>query len=220
MNRLHQTDPEQATGKTKELFAAVHGRLGKIPNLMRVFANSPAVLEGYLNFSGALMHGALTAKLREQLALAISEINGCDYCLSAHTLSSGKVGLGPDDVRAARMGSAINDKSDAALKFARAVALERGQVSDAEVQAARSAGLSDAELVEIVAQVALNTLTNYTNNVARTILDFPPVKAGQLDFPTPNANNTPSVRSGDAQHRSGAEVQEGPDRWIPAVSQK
>ena len=183
MNRIHQTDPEQATGKTKDLFAEVQARLGKVPNLMRVFANSPVVLEGYLNFSGALMHGALSTKLREQLALAIGEINGCDYCLSAHTLRSAKVGLGPDDIRAARLGSAINDKSDAALKFARAVALERGQVSDAEVQAARSAGLTDAELVEIVAHVALNTLTNYTNNVARTILDFPAVKAGQIDLP-------------------------------------
>ena len=183
MNRIHQTDPARATGKAKELFEAVQARLGSVPNLMRVFGNSPAALEAYLNFSGALMHGVLSAKLREQLALAIGEINGCDYCLSAHTLSGGKVGLGPDDIAAARRSSAINDKSDAALKFARAVALQRGQIADADIHAARSAGLNDAELVEIVQHVALNTLTNYTNNVARTVLDFPPVKAGEIGAP-------------------------------------
>ena len=174
--------PEQATGKTKELFAAVQARLGKVPNLMRVFANSPAALEGYLNFSGALMRGSLTAKLREQLALAIGEINGCGYCLSVHTLSGGKAGLSAEDILAARRSSAVDDKSDAALKFARTVALSRGQIADAELQAARGAGLNDAEIVEIIQHVALNTLTNYTNNVARTVLDFPEVKPGEFEF--------------------------------------
>jgi len=191
MNRLHQTDPGQATGKAKQLFDAVESRLGFVPNLMRVFGNSPAALEAYLNFSGALMRGVLSTKLREQLALAIGEINGCDYCLSAHTLSGAKAGLGPDDIRAARRGSALNDKSDAALKFARAVALERGHIADADLQAARSAGLTEAELVEIVQHVALNTLTNYTNNVARTVVDFPEVKAGEFE---------PSTAAAGASH--------------------
>jgi uncharacterized peroxidase-related enzyme len=182
MNRIYQTDPSQATGQTAQLFDAVRARLGFVPNLMRVFGNSPAALEAYLNFSGALMHGVLSAKLREQIALAVSEINGCGYCLSAHTLSSGKVGLGPDDIIAARRGSALNDKSNAALNFARAVALERGHVADGDLQAARRAGLNDAEIVEIVGHVALSTLANFTNNVARTVLDFPEVKPGELEF--------------------------------------
>jgi uncharacterized peroxidase-related enzyme len=194
MNRIHQTDPTEATGQTRQLFEAVQARLGFIPNLMRVFGNSAAALEGYLGLSGALQRGALSAKLREQIALAISEINGCDYCLSAHTLSGGKVGLGPDDIRAARQGMALNDTSDAALKFARAVALQRGQIADTDLQAARRAGLNDGELVEIVAHVALNTLTNYTNNVARTVLDFPAVKAGEFERRrAESTTNTPSA---------------------------
>jgi len=186
MNRLHQTDPAQATGKTKQLFDAVQARLGKVPNLMRVFANSPVGLEAYMDFSGALLRGVLPAKLREQIALAVSEINGCDYCLSAHTLSGAKAGLSEEDILEARRSSAANDKSDAALKLARAVALQRGQISDSELQNARSAGLNDAEIVEVIQHVALSTLTNYTNNVARTVLDFPPVKAGELE-PAPVA---------------------------------
>jgi len=180
MNRLHQTDPAQATGKTKELFDAVQARMGKVPNLTRVLANSPAAFEAYLNFSGTLMRGVLPAKLRESIALAVGEIHGCGYCLSAHTLSGGRAGLSQEDILAARRSSAADPKFDAALKLARAITLQRGHISDTDLQTARSASLSDAEIVEIIQHVALNTLTNYTNNVARTVLDFPEVKPGDL----------------------------------------
>ncbi len=181
MNRIHQIDPATATGKTQQLFAAVKGKLGMVPNLVRVFGNSTAALEGYLGLSGALAGGVLPAKLREQIALAVGEINGCGYCLSAHTLLGGEAGLGQDDILAARRATAANDKSDAALKFARAVTLQRGHIADSDLQAARSAGLDDAEIVEVVGQVALNILTNYTNNVARTVIDFPEVKVGEFE---------------------------------------
>ncbi len=181
MNRIHQIDPAQATGKTKQLLDAVKGKLGLVPNLVRVLGNSPAALEGYLGLNGALTGGALPAKLREQIALAVGEINGCGYCLSAHTLLGGKAGLSRDEIISARRSTAVNDKSDAALKFARAVTLQRGHLADSDLQAARSAGLNDAEIVEVVQHVALNILTNYTNNVARTVIDFPEVKPGALE---------------------------------------
>jgi AhpD family alkylhydroperoxidase len=85
MARLRAIDPDEATGKTKELFDAIQSKLGVVPNMMRTMGNSPALLEGYLNLSGALAHGALGAKNGELLALAISEKNSCDYCVSAHT---------------------------------------------------------------------------------------------------------------------------------------
>jgi uncharacterized peroxidase-related enzyme len=177
MNRIHQIDPGTATGKTKQLLDTVQRRFGFVPNLMRVFGNSAAALDGYLGFSGAAASGSLPAKLREQLALAVGEINGCEYCLSAHTASASRAGLAADDIVAARRSSASDPKADAVLKFARAVTLQRGHVSNAELQAARSAGLNDAELVEIIQHVALNTLTNYTNNVAATVVDFPKAKS-------------------------------------------
>lgn len=181
MNRLHQVDPAQTTGKTRELFDATQSRLGKIPNLMRVFANSPAAFEAYVNFSGALSRGLLPLKLREAIALAVSEINGCGYCLSAHTLSGARAGLSQEDILAARRSTATDDKFDTALKLARAVALQRGHIAGDDLQNARAAGLNDAEIVEIIQHVALNTLTNYTNNVAKTVLDFPEVKPGELE---------------------------------------
>lgn len=181
MNRIHQTDPATSTGKAGQLFTAVQGKLGFVPNLMRVLGNSPAALEGYLNLSGALAGGVLAPRLREQIALAVGEINGCGYCLSAHTLLGGKAGLTAGEILAARQSSAADSKSDAVLKLARAVTLQRGMIADAELQAARAAGLSDAEIVEVVQHVALNILTNYTNNVAQTVIDFPEVAPGELE---------------------------------------
>ena len=180
MNRIQQIDPVDATGKTQQLFTAVQGQLGFVPNLMRVLGNSPAALGGYLSLSGALAGGVLSAQLREQIALAVAEINGCGYCLSAHTLLGGKAGLSADDVLAARRLTATNGKSDAALKLARAVTLQRGHLADSDLHAARSANLNDAEIIEVVQHVALNILTNYTNSVARTVIDFPEVKPGEL----------------------------------------
>jgi uncharacterized peroxidase-related enzyme len=179
MNRVPPIDPALATGKTQQLFTAVKGKLGFVPNLMRVLGNSPAALEGYLGFSSTLAGGALSPRLREQIALVVAEINGCGYCLSAHTVLGGKAGLSPDEVLEARRVCATDEKSGAALKFARAVTLQRGHVADCELQAARAAGLGEAEIVEVVLHVALNVLTNYTNNVARTAIDFPEVKPGE-----------------------------------------
>lgn len=166
---------------SRPMLEGVQKTLGFVPNLMGTIANSPAALEGYLSLSGALGKGVLPAKLREQIALAIAEINGCGYCLSAHTLLGGKAGLTADEILSARKSVSADTKSAAVLKLARAITLQRGLIADSEQQAARSAGLSDAEIIEVVAHVALNILTNYTNNLAQTTIDFPEVKPGQLE---------------------------------------
>lgn len=178
MNRITQLDPAQATGRTKQLFDGIQAKLGLVPNLFRVFGNSTAALEGYLNFSGALASGVLSAQVREQIALAVAEINFCGYCLSAHTYIGGKVGLNDKEIADARHAAAASEKTDAILKLARSIIVQRGEVSDADFQAARQAGVGDAEIVETVANVALNILTNYLNHVARTVVDFPEVKPG------------------------------------------
>ncbi len=176
MNRIPAIDPVNATGPVAGLFTAVKAKLGVVPNLMRTFAQSPAVFEGYLGFTGALAKGVLPARTREQLALAISEANGCDYYLSAHTMLGRGAGLTPEGIEAARRGAAEDPKVDALLRFARDVVETRGAVSDESLAAVRAAGASDAEIVEVVAHVAANVLTNYTNNVARTTIDFPRAK--------------------------------------------
>lgn len=175
--RITPVDPAQATGKARALLDAVQAKLGLTPNLMRTMAISPAVLEGYLHLSGALSGGTLSARVREQVALTVAEVNACDYCLSAHAAIGKMVGLTGQDIASARSGVASEAKADAALKFARAVVELRGQVSDADVQKAQAAGLTDGEVLELVANVALNVLTNYLNHVAGTAIDFPRVTA-------------------------------------------
>lgn len=175
MPRLNAIDPQEATGKTKELLDGVQAKFGMVPNLMRTFANSPAALAGYLNFSGALGGGLLNAKLREQIALTVADANSCEYCLSAHTAIGKLVGLNENELVASRHAGSTDAKTDAALKFAHQLVVKRGEVLDSEVQAVRAAGYSDGEITEIVANVALNILTNYFNHVAQTVVDFPKV---------------------------------------------
>jgi AhpD family alkylhydroperoxidase len=146
------------------------------PNMMKTMAQSPAVLEAYLNFSGALAGGTLSGKLREQIALIAAEVNGCGYCASAHTAIGKMVGLDEAAISSAREGNAINAKDDAALKFARTLIVNRGQTSDADLRAVKEAGFTGGEVGEIVANVALNVFTNYFNETAQTEVDFPAIE--------------------------------------------
>lgn len=175
MPRLQALDPAATTGKTHALLEAVGKKLGLVPNMMRTMANSPSVLEGYLGISGALGGGRLPAKLREQIALAVAEANACEYCLAAHSLLGKNAGLAAAEIVSARRGDAPDPRVRAAIRFALTVLESRGGVSDAELERVRGAGFGDGEIAEIVAHVALNTLTNYLNRVADTEVDFPKV---------------------------------------------
>ena len=173
MSRIIALDPVTATGKTAELFTAVKSKLGVVPNLMRTFGHSPAALEAYLGFKATLGTGILSAKVREQIALTVAEINACDYCLAAHSLMGKGAGLTGDAIFAARRAESDDRKVEALLKFTAVVVEWRGMVSDDALAAVREAGISDAEIIETVAHVALNILTNYTNHVAQPVVDFP-----------------------------------------------
>lgn len=176
MSRIAIPALDQIPAASRPLLAAVHRQLGVTPNLMTMVGNSPAGLEGYLSLSGALSKGSLGGPLRERIALAVAEFNDCEYCLAAHTyLGKNLAKLSDDEIGAARAGRSGDARADAALRFAHSVAAERGRVSDADLAALKAAGFDDAATVEIVLEVALNILTNYVNNVARTTLDFPQV---------------------------------------------
>jgi uncharacterized peroxidase-related enzyme len=178
MTRLTALNPEEVTGKTKDLFNAVHAKLGVVPNMMRTMGNSPAVLEGYLNLSGALSHGKLSAKTGELIALAVSESNSCDYCLAAHTFIGEKlVKADPEVLHNARTGNAADEKTAGILQFAKTLISKNGLVNDQDVASVRNAGATDAEISEIIAHVGLNVFTNYFNNTANTEIDFPVVQA-------------------------------------------
>lgn len=178
MSRLNIPTVEQSPEASKPLLDAVKKQLGVVPNMMKLIGNSPSALEGYLSLNGAVAKGKLSGQLREQIALATAEFNGCDYCLSAHSyLGTNVAKLSGDEIDAARNGHSSDAQADAALRFARKVAESHGRVSDADLALLRIAGFDDAAVIEIVVNVALNVLTNYVNNVAQTDIDFPKVSA-------------------------------------------
>ncbi|WP_068076825.1 carboxymuconolactone decarboxylase family protein [Novosphingobium lentum] len=179
MSRLTIPAREAAPEKSRLLLDAVEQQLGVVPNLFRLVGTSPAALEGYLGLNGALGR-TLDAKTRERIAIAIAQANGCDYCLSAHTyLGLNLARIDDSEIALNRAGHSGDAKADAAIVFARQVLAARGKVSDADIAAVRLAGFSEAQVIEIVASVALNVLTNYINNVAETDIDFPVVLAAQ-----------------------------------------
>ena len=179
MSRIAIPSLDHAPAASKATLDAVHRQLGSVPNLFRLIGLSPAALTAYTGFNGALTK-ALDAKTRERIALAVAQVNGCDYCLSAHTyLGLNLAKLGPDEVALNRRGTSSDPKAHAAVHFAAKVARERGHVGDADLASVRAAGFSDAQIVEIVALVAENSFTNYLNEVAKTDIDFPEIRTNE-----------------------------------------
>jgi uncharacterized peroxidase-related enzyme len=177
MTRIETISPEHATGKTKELFDTIQIKMGMIPNLLKTMGHAPALLEGYLSYNDALAKGALDKQLRELIAVTVGEHNGCQYCVSAHTMIGEKIaGINRVLILAARTGNATNEKFDAALRFVRTLLTKKGAVSDKELHAVKEAGYSDEDVSEIIGHVGLNVLTNYFNNTAQTEVDFPKVE--------------------------------------------
>jgi uncharacterized peroxidase-related enzyme len=179
MSRIAAIDPNQAQGKTAELLAQVQMMLGGTPNMFRTAAQAPAVLESLVALFGASARGTLRAKTRESIALTVAEANGCDYCLSAHTALAKGAGLSQDEAEEARAASSPDAKTHAILELAKTLVLCRGRIGGAALDDVRGAGVTDAEVLEVIAQVAMNIFTNYLNIVADTDIDFPVVRAGQ-----------------------------------------
>lgn len=177
MPRIQPVNHAEATGDAKALLDAVKGSIGMVPNIFATFVQSPKVLEGYLALNKSLSGGLLSAPLREQIALAIAGANACDYCASAHTAIGKGAGVAQDELARNLTGKSEDAQVQAALTFVRKAVEARGQVGDTDVQALRDAGFGDGEIVEIVAHIGVNLLTNYFNHIAGTDIDFPMVRA-------------------------------------------
>ena len=179
MARITIPTRDDAPAASQPVLDAVHKQLGVVPNMFRLIASSPAALQGFAANNAALAK-TLDVKTRERIALAVAQVNGCGYCLSAHTyLGLNLAKLSPDEVALNRSGASADAKADAAVRFAAKVVRERGQVTDADVRAVRAAGYSEGEIVEIVAVVAENIFTNLLNLVADTEIDFPVVDVAE-----------------------------------------
>ena len=179
MSRFAIPSRDEAPAASQGILDAVNKQLGVVPNLFRLVSLSPAALAGMTGLSGALAK-TLDVKTRERIAIATAQVNGCDYCLSAHTyLGLNLAKITPDEIALNRAGTSSDAKAGAAVRFAAKVAQLRGKVSDADIAAVKLAGFSEAQIVEIVAVVAENFLTNLINNVAETNIDFPVVRAAE-----------------------------------------
>ena len=177
MSRLAIPARDDVPEASKPILDAVNKQLGAVPNMFRVLAQSPAALQGFAGNNAALAK-TLDVRTRERIALAVAEINGCDYCLSAHSyLALNLAKLSPEEVERNRRGESGDAKAHAAVSFAAKVVQGRGHVTDADIAAVRQAGFSDGEIVEIVAVAAENVFTNLLNTVAATDIDFPVVSA-------------------------------------------
>ena len=175
MQRIPTVNASSASATTQGLLEAVTKQMGGVPNILATMAQSGAALGGYLGFAGALAKGSLAPAVREQIALAVAGANTCDYCASVHTVLGQGAGLSAEETRRNIAGESSDPKVASLLSFARQIVKGRGHVSDAQIAAFRAAGYGDEELVEVVAQVALNIFTNYFNHIAGTEIDFPHV---------------------------------------------
>jgi len=177
MPRIEPLDPETAPDSSREMLQTVRERMGMIPNVLATLAHSPPALQGYLQLKEALAGGRFSEAEQEQINLAVSQTNQCDYCLAAHRTVGGQLGLDEEAIRLARAGQADDQRLRAALTFVQKLVEKRGWADDEDLREAREAGLNDPEIIELIAHVTLNTLTNYTNHVADTELDFPSAEA-------------------------------------------
>ena len=164
-----------ATGAAIEHLATTRQMFGSIPNMFATAAHAPAAIAAMNGFFATLAGGSLGTRVGEQIAIAVAHANRCGYCLSAHTAIGAMHGLEPAELAAARLGKSAAPKTTAILALATAINASRGRVSDAELAAARSAGLTDADILEVVAHVALSVFTNSLNNLCHTDIDFPVV---------------------------------------------
>jgi len=175
MPRTTALKPEQVPADSKATLDSFTKNIGFTPNMMATFAQSPIAFNAWAGLLGSLSK-ALDVKTRDSIGLAVSEVNGCNYCLTVHSFTAQHMARLPnDDIILARKGHATDPKRDAAVQFARKVVLSRGQVSDADLNAVRDAGYTDANAMEIVALVAMYSLTNFINNVFDPEKDFPAV---------------------------------------------
>jgi uncharacterized peroxidase-related enzyme len=180
MSRIAPVDPATADADAKAALDGAARAIGATPNFVRVLAHSPTALNAFTGLHGLAGGGILDPQTRERIALAVAQQTGCQYCVSAHTVLGANAGLDTAEILDNRRGRSADPKAEAALQFAQALVDTLGNVTPAEFDAARDAGHSDAEIVEIVGHVALNLFSNLVGKVSQVAIDFPKVELNDL----------------------------------------
>lgn len=184
MQILKSIDLSTANDKTKQLLESFKQLRGRVPNMIGVMAQSPAILEAYLNFNKAFEGARMPAKLRGLITTTLAQLLGCEYVLSIAAALGTREGISAEEFEAARKGTSSDPKIAQALRLAKRMVEAHGQVDPSEITSLQQAGYSDQEIVEIIGLVALNLFRIYFNLAVRTEVDFPAVR---LTEPLPKA---------------------------------
>lgn len=177
MSRIKLVTRETANPDQKALLDTIQKKLGMVPNFLNVMAHSPDALQAFLGLNTLAEAGLLDPKIRQSIALVVAQDNSCEYCLSAHSAMGRKAGLSNSEIEANRSGTSEDAKAAAAVTFAHALNKHMGDMTQAEFDAIRDAGFSDAEIVEIIIHVGMNILTNLLGKAVQVDIDFPKVSA-------------------------------------------
>jgi AhpD family alkylhydroperoxidase len=140
--------------------------------LYAYYAKNETALGDYLTLQNR--KSTLKAKEREVINLVTSQINGCRYCQSAHTVLGKMNGFTEEQVIELRKGSASFDpKLDALVKFTASIVENKGRADEASKQAFFDAGYTEANLIDVVIVVGDKTISNYIHNLTGFAIDFP-----------------------------------------------
>lgn len=176
MTRVNSVTEDEASPKVKLIYNLIKKNNGRIPNIFLNMGNAPSVLEAFISLSDAASHSTFTPLLAEKIALAVSQTNQCNYCLSAHTALGKATGLNDAAINNARKALTEPPKEQAILQFAKALVEKRGKVTNEDISNLKKAGVNNEEMLEIVLHVMVTMFTNYFNHVTDPQIDFPEVK--------------------------------------------
>ena len=167
---------EKVSSENQTIFDQLKKGLGFVPNLYATFAHSETALATYLALQNA--KSSLSPKAREVVNLVVSQVNGCAYCLAAHTALAKMVGFAPEQIMEIRRGGAAFDaRLDALAKLVSNITLERGHADPELVQDFFAVGWTEANLVDALVVMGDKMVSNFLHGTTQIPVDFPPAPA-------------------------------------------
>jgi len=164
---------EQVSADAQVILEQIQKKMGKVPNLFATIGYSAEALKGLLGFEAAFSHTAFTDKEKEAINLVVSQVNSCDYCLAAHTMLATMKGFSKEDTFQFRKGHANDAKLDSVVQLAKAIAKNKGNVSDQVKENFFDAGYDEKALIDLIGIVTVRTFTNYVYAATKIPIDFP-----------------------------------------------
>lgn len=177
MPLLNALKKEETQSPNTEIFEALEGKIGMVPNIYASMANSPVALKAILEFGETLKGGSYSLKEVEAIALAIAEQNSCQYCLSAHTAIGKSAGFSDEETLDLRQAKSGDAKLQALVNLTKDITVSHANPSQENLDQFFAAGYDHAAFVELIGLIALNTFTNYFNHINNTEVDFPQAEA-------------------------------------------